>query len=75
MYQVTVNDTDGNCTSLEVKIPLLANRDGNNFCGNRCPEYLVTSAGNLQGTYNAKVELEVRGFINEHQNASFNICN
>jgi len=75
LYHVTVNDSGGSCTATEIKIPLLANRDGNNLCSNRCPEYLVTPNGNLQGTYSAKVELEVKGFINEHQNASFNICN
>lgn len=75
VYNVTVNDTGGNCTSYQVKIPLLANRDGNNFCNNRCPDYLIIPDGNLQGTYNAKVELEVKGFIGKNQNASFSICN
>jgi len=82
LYQVTVSDTDGNCAAFEAKILLLADRYGNNLCSNRCrdcsnqcPDYLVTPNENLQGTYNAKFELEVKGYVSSSKNASFNICN
>jgi len=75
IYTVTVSDTGGNCTTTEVKIRLLTGRDGNNLCANRCPEYLITPNANLQGSYKAKTEIEVIGYVGQHKNASFNICN
>lgn len=77
IYNVTVNDSEGNCTTYPIKIKALANTDGNNLCVDSCPcpNYLTTPNANLQGSYKASVALEIKGFINKNQNASFSICN
>jgi|GEM_PF-1330020 len=77
IYQVTVNDSKGNCSTYPIKISALANNDGNNLCRDNCPcpNYLTTPNANLQGSYKASVALEIKGFINKKQNASFSICN
>lgn len=78
IYNVTVNDSKGNCSAYPVKISALADTDGNNLCREDscpCPNYLTTPNANLQGRYKASVALEIKGFINKNQNAFFSICN
>jgi len=73
-YYAIVSDAAGKTSSLIVKIDALAQNNGNSNCNVNCPETLVTPDDLLNGIFQAEELVEVNGFVEGSQNATFLIC-
>lgn len=73
-YYVTVTDQLNRKSIFKLVVPSLSNLNGNVYCENPCPKYLITPNDELRGTFQAQQLIEITGQVNKSNTAIFNIC-